>query len=431
MEINVKIKLIKKSYKEALLARREGHRNPIKPNLFFRTLMKMVSLPDIKKTHFKVSRVGMEKLGKKECALYLMNHSSFIDLEIVATVLYPRPFNIVATSDGFVGKAWLMRHIGCISTKKFVNDLTLIRDIDYAVGELHSNVVLFPEAGYSFDGTATVLPASLGKLIKHLGIPVVMIKTFGAYHRDPLYNNLQRRNVDVSATEEYILSPKEISEMSCEEIGEIINKEFSFDSFLWQKENHVKIDEAFRADGLERVLYKCPHCMKEGEMTGEGTRIFCRACGASYVLDEYGALTKEDGNDGKFDHVPTWYSWQRECVRKEIEGGKYFEDIDVDILASFDTKRIYDVGEGKLSHSSDGFKLVGCEGELEYEQKPFYSHTVNSDFNWYEIGDVIGIGNREALYYCFPKKKYPVAKIRLAAEELYKILKEKNKPSEA
>jgi hypothetical protein len=295
--------------------------------------------------------------------------------------------------------------------------------MDYAIKELHSNVVLFPEAGYSFDGTATALPDSLGKLVKHLGVPVVMIKTFGAYHRDPLYNNLQKRKIDVSATEEYILSPEQIAEMSVEEISAVINEEFSFDSFLWQKENHVKIGEAFRADGLERVLYKCPHCMKEGEMTGEGTRIFCRACGASYVLDEYGALIKEDGNDGKFDHVPTWYSWQRECVRRDIENGEYSEKIDVEILVSFDTKRIYAVGDGTLIHSLDGFKLVGCDGELQYEQKPCASHTVNSDFNWYEIGDLVGIGNREALYYCIPKEKYPVAKIRLAAEELYKIAK--------
>lgn len=426
----MKIKLIKKGYKEALASRREGHHNPIKPNLFFRTLMKMVSLPDMKKTHFKVTRIGMEKLGKRESALYLMNHSSFIDLEIVATVLYPRPFNIVATSDGFVGKGWLMRHIGCISTKKFVNDLTLIRDMDYAIKELHSNVVLFPEAGYSFDGTATALPDSLGKLVKHMGVPVVMIKTFGAYHRDPLYNNLQKRKIDVSATEEYILSPEEISEMSCEEISGIINREFSFDNFAWQKENHVKIDESFRADGLERVLYKCPHCMKEGEMEGAGTRLFCHACGASYTLDEYGALVKENGQ-GIFDHIPAWYAWQRESVREEIESGKYGENIDVDILVAFDTKHIYEVGEGALSHTESGFKLVGCNGELEYKQKPFASHTVNSDFNWYEIGDVIGIGNREALYYCVPKSKYVVAKIRLAAEELYKMLKEKAKPQEA
>ena len=51
------------------------------------------------------------------------------------------------------------------------------------------------------------------------------------------------------------------------------------------------------------------------------------------------------------------------------------------------------------------------------------SYTLNSDYFWYEIGDVIGIGDAERLYYCFPKTATPVAKARLAAEELYKIVR--------
>ena len=33
------------------------------------------------------------------------------------------------------------------------------------------------------------------------------------------------------------------------------------------------------------------------------------------------------------------------------------------------------------------------------------------------------IGDNRCLYYCFPKAGYPVAKTRLAAEELYKLCK--------
>ena len=52
---------------------------PKKPNMFFRTLLKVVSLPDLWATKFKATKIGMEKLGKKEPCLILMNHSSFID----------------------------------------------------------------------------------------------------------------------------------------------------------------------------------------------------------------------------------------------------------------------------------------------------------------------------------------------------------------
>ena len=109
-------------------------------------------------------------------------------------------------------------------------------------------------------------------------------------------------------------------------------------------------------------------------------------------------------------------------MRDEIVNGTYGFDVPVDILMSVDTKRVYRVGEGRLSHSKDGFHLTGCDGRLDYEQKPLSSYSINADFNWYEIGDVIGIGNFDALYYCFPKgKEGIVAKTRLAAEELFKI----------
>ena len=198
--------------------------------MFFRTLMRLVSIPDLFSTHFKLERKGMECLEKGQPTLVLMNHSSFIDLEIVARVMYPRPFNIVATVDGFIGKNWLMRNIGCIPTKKFVQDATLIKDVQYAINELKSSVVIFPEAGYSFDGKSTSLPDSLGRFVKMLGVPVVMITTYGAFARDPLYNNLQRRHVRVGADMTYLLSAEEVAELSAKEISARIEEQFAFDT---------------------------------------------------------------------------------------------------------------------------------------------------------------------------------------------------------
>jgi 1-acyl-sn-glycerol-3-phosphate acyltransferase/DNA-directed RNA polymerase subunit RPC12/RpoP len=418
--LSVKIKVIDKDITEVLRCEREKHRRPIKPNIFFRTLMKLVSLPDITKTRFKCEKIGMDKLRKGESALYLMNHSSFIDLEIVATALYPKPFNIVTSTDAFVGKNWLLRHIGCIPTKKFVHDPSLVRDMMYALKKLGSNVVLFPEAGYSYDGRTTTLPKTLGKLIKMFGAPVVMIESHGAFLRDPLYNNLQVRKTPVSARMEYILSPEDINEMTDEEINEVIYKNFSFDALREQQEKKIKIDEPTRADYLERVLYKCPVCKAEGKMIARGIEITCTECGKKHILTEFGALESPDGKPS-FTHIPDWYAWEREEMRCEIERGEYSVSLPVDILMAIDNKRLFRVGEGTLVHNYDGFFLEGCDGKLSYHHKPLCSYSINADFNWYEIGDVISFGSHEALYYCFPKNGYPVAKARLAVEEIFKL----------
>ena len=132
------MKIINKAldYDKVMALPVKPRKKPKRVNMFFRTLMKTLSIGELKATNFKCRKIGMDKLGKKEPCLILMNHSGFIDLQIAATVLYPRSFNIVCTTDGFVGKNWLMRQIGCIPTQKFVTDLALVRDMVYAVKEL-------------------------------------------------------------------------------------------------------------------------------------------------------------------------------------------------------------------------------------------------------------------------------------------------------
>lgn len=417
----MKIKVKEMPFEEVLKLPRRKIRHPRKPNLLFRTVLKTASLPDLLKTRFTYNSIGMEKLGKKEPCLILMNHSSFIDLEIAESVMYPRPLNIICTSDGFVGKEWLMRSIGCIPTNKFVTDVAMVREMRYALKTLKSSVLMYPEASYSFDGTATPLPDTLGKCLKMLKVPVVMIKTYGAFTRDPLYNNLQVRRVKVSADVKYFLSPEQIEKLSVKELNECLQREFTFDNFRWQQENNVKVKESFRADYLNRVLYKCPNCKDENNMKGEGIHLTCYACGKRYELTDNGYLKAVEGKT-EFSHIPDWYRWQREEVRKEIEKGTYSLDIDVNIYMMVNTDCIYRVGSGNLKHDLNGFCLTGCEGSLYYSQKPTASYSLYSDYYWYEMGDMICIGNMKILYYCFPKCSFDVAaKTRIATEELYKL----------
>ncbi len=373
---------------------------------------------------YKYTKIGMDKLDKKQPALYLMNHSAFIDLMIVAYTLFPRKFSIVTTTDAFVGLNLILRLIGCIPAKKFIADTRMVKDMLHAVRKNNTSIVMFPEASYSFDGTATPLPDSIGKFVKLLGIPVVMIRTYGAFHRDPLYNGLQiRKKVPVSADVKYLISPEDIANMTEAEINQVINKEFSFDNFRWQQETGLTVSEPFRADGLNRVLYKCPHCMQEGSMVGKGTTVKCKRCGKAWELTENGYMTALDG-ETEFPHVPDWYRWERECVRQELESGTYSLDIPVKILMGVNSKCIYEVGEGRLSHTLEGFKLVGCDGKLNFSLKPQASYSLYSDYLWYEIGDMICIGDTNAFYYCFPLTEGDyVAKTRLATEELYKLTK--------
>lgn len=447
----MKIKVKDKSFDEVMNMPAFKNKRPEPQGGFWRWLLKTASKKDLKKVDFSLNKRDLAGLDDKEPVLFLMNHSSFIDLEIASTVIYPRPFHIVCTLDGFVGKEWLMRKIGCIPTRKFMADTALVRDMIHTAKDLKESILLYPEASYTFDGTATPLPDSLGKAVKLLGIPVVMIRTYGAFLRDPLYNNLQLRNIKVTADMDVVLSKEDIESKSVREINEIIGERFSFDNFRWQKELGVKVTEPFRADSLERVLYKCPCCGREDSMKGKGTKLTCSNCGKEYELTELGEMQALEGKT-EFSHIPDWYRWERESVRKEIEAGTYNMESAVDIIALVNTDAVYRIGEGVLRHTVEGFSLKGCDGKLDFSLSPEESYSLYADYFWYELGDIVSIGTPKIQYYCFPKTSgnaagkdavggdaageeiaagsdaagFNVAKARLAAEELYKYKRRKS-----
>ena len=424
MKINTK----KLSYDEVLKLPRLQHKKPMKPQMWLATIARIVCAPTLRKIKFSYTTERMDLVGDQPC-LILMNHSSFTDMKLAYGIFYPKKLGIVTSVDamtGILGK--LMRLLGCTPTHKYVTDISLIKDIDYMLKENKTSVLMYPEAGYSFDGCATTLPRKMGVLMKRLGVPVVTVITEGAFHRDPLYNMLQIRDVKVSAHVKCIATTEELKEKSVAELDALLAESFAFDNFAWQRDNKISIDVPYRADGLHRILYKCPHCGCENKMEGKGIHLNCHACGKQWTMDEFGQLVANDG-ETEYPHIPDWYQWQRECVRKELEDGTYLLDTDVEIAVQVNLNGVYMIGSGHLTHNEDGFHLTGAEGKLDYSQSAVHSHTLYSDYYWYEIGDVIGIGDNEFSYFCFPKENVSVTKARLATEELYKMKKQRKKRS--
>jgi 1-acyl-sn-glycerol-3-phosphate acyltransferase len=409
-------------YEEVLKLPRLEHRTPRMPSRLLAGVVRIGSAPTLWKTKFHYTTERMELVGDEPC-LILMNHCSFTDMKLAYGIFYPKPLGIVTSVDamtGILGK--LMRILGCTPTHKYVSDMTLIKDMEYMLKTNKTSVLMYPEAGYSFDGRTTTLPRKLGILMKKLGVPVVTVITQGAFHRDPLYNMLQIRDVKVSAHVKCLATAEELKELSVAELDARLDEAFSFDNFAWQRDNRISIDVPFRADGLHRILYKCPHCGAENRMEGKGIHLTCHECGKKWEMDEFGQLHALEG-ETEYPHIPDWYAWERECVRKELEEGTYLLDTDVQIGIQVNLDGICMIGTGHLTHSLNGFHLTGADGQLDYTQSPVAAHTLYADYYWYEIGDVIGIGNNEFSYFCFPGADVSVTKARLATEELYKLQK--------
>lgn len=368
----------------------------------------------------KIEKINME--GLKPPYLILSNHMSFIDFELTALGTYPHKVNNVVNYDGYYQRAWLMEWIGSVCTRKFITDLKLVKNISLVLkrGDI---LCLYPEARYSPCGTTSYLPESLGKLIKLNKVPVVTVVHHGNHLYSPFWNFRQKRKVPLHTTMTQILTKDDIKEKSVEEINKIIKDSLKYDEYKYQKENGILIKRKDRAEGLHKILYKCPHCKDETSMSSKGTEIFCSHCGKRWQLNEDGSLSSLEGTT-IFTHIPDWFEWEREEVKKEIENGTYFFNDEVEVYSLPRPYKFIKLGKGEIIHSiEEGFVLKGNYNKQAYliQRKSLELEGLHVEYDYFRIkkDDCFVINTENDSYFCYPKKTNIVTKLAFATEELY------------
>ena len=384
-----------------------------------RPLIWLLSFPDVKKHKSVITKINMD--GVKPPYLLLVNHNAFLDFKVAAKATFPHRTNSIVAIDGFLINEWLLRAVGCICKRKFTKDLTTVKHIKKVINN-KDIVVLYPEARYSLCGTNAVLPDSLGKLVKCLKVPLVILLNHGHHINSPFWN-LKERKIQVESTMKCVLTPEKAREMTVEEINKLIQKEFVYDDYKWQWENKVKVTYEKRAEGLHKVLYQCPKCNAEYKMTSEKEKIKCSSCGKSWTMNEYGRLSGDDGVT-EFEHIPDWYEWERANVKTEVEQGIYNFTCEARVDSLPNAKGYIDLGMAKLTHNMDGFTLEGeYNGEKYVIEKPVESlYSCHIEYEYLgKHGDCIDLNTLNDTFYIYPNDcEFSVTKIALATEELYK-----------
>lgn len=399
---------------------------PIRQPKFMEWLLYVVSKVGMPTRDYKIEKIGTE--GLEPPYMLLSNHMYFVDFQLSAMATHPHRVNNVATIDGYYRRPFLMEWLGCICKRKFTTDLSLLRSIRHVLKENGDVLCMYPEARYSPVGTTAILPDSLGMLIKRNGVPVVTLIHHGNYLFTPFWNYRKKRKVPLHTTMKLILTAEEIAEKSIDEINEIVRREMEYDEYKWQKEQGIRITEPYRAEGLHKVLYKCPKCGAE-KMLSEGTEIYCATCGKRWELEELGTL-KANFGETEFTHVPDWYEWQRSEVRAEIERGEYSFEDEVEVYSLPRCWKFEKLGKAKLTHNFDeGFVLTGHYRGEDYkiERKPLGMYGVHIEYDYCYIKplDCIDISTENDSFYCYPTKENVVTKLSLACEEIFKIHKAK------
>ena len=300
-------------------------RKPKKPSKLWMWIANKFAIdPRLKGRPVTINKINME--GIEPPYLLLATHASMLDFPLMYKAVAPYGANNVVAIDAIrdVGD-WLMRQLGCICKRKFVKDLHLIKNMKYSIETLGDIVCVYPEARYSFDGTTSFLPDSLGKSGKLMKVPVVVLRMYGPFISAPQWNKVEQ-HLPLRADLVCVANAEEVKTLSAAELNARIHKELQRDEYAWQKEEGIRNTYEKRAEGLHHILYQCPHCKKEFEMYTKGTKIWCNACKKVWEMSELGELHAEEG-ETEFSHIPDWMAWERQNVREEVESGRYrFED---------------------------------------------------------------------------------------------------------
>ena len=387
---------------------------------FLKPLIPLLVNGNIKKHKPVITYINTKDI--KGPFLLLCNHNAFFDFSVAEYVLKKNEANYVVAIDGFLNREWLLRNVGCICKRKFTNDLVLVKNLKKAIA-MGNVVALYPEARYSLCGTTAVLPKSLGKLVKFLNVPVVTLICHGHHVNSPFWDTSHDRGVvGTEATYKLLCTQDEVKNLSVEEINERIVNEFQYDDFKWQKEKGIAINDPKRAQGLHRVLYKCPVCGEEHSMTSYDDVLECEACGKKWKMNEFGELKATDGKD-IFTHIPDWYEWERKCVAEEVEAGTYSSGVLDVTIDSLPKDKFIHLGKGTLVHDMNGFKVRGVDvdgDEIKMDIDASTQYSVHIEYQYlFKHGDCIDLNTINDTWYIYPTGKFNVTKMALATEELY------------
>ena len=407
-----------KSYKTA--------KYPIRQPIYLTWLIQVLSQMMLLGKKHRVEKINME--GLKGPYLLLSNHMAFIDFELVSEGTYPRRVNNVVNIDGFYKRAWLLEWIGAICTRKFTTDYHLVKSIRRVLsrGDI---LCMYPEARYSPCGTTSFLPDSLGALIKLCKVPVVVAIHRGNHLHAPFWAFRRKRKVPLHTTLTKLYDAEDTERLSVDEINAGLKRAFEYDDYKYQLDNGILITEPNRAEGIHKILYQCPACKTEFKMASEGAELYCTECGKRWTLLENGQLEAREG-ETEFSHVPDWFEWERENVRREVREGRYSFTDEVDVYSLRRTDKFIPLGNAKISHTiEDGFVLEGNYrgADFRVQRMPLEINSLHVEYDFPHIKpyDCFDISTEDDSFYCYPTKENVVTKLGFATEEIYRLHYEK------
>ena len=331
-----------------------------KPNWLVYFLYRMIS-KFIAKFVFNTHINRNELKNVKGPYVVIANHESSIDF-INAAAFIDRRVHFVISKSFFntLPIRGLLKRVGVIPKQQFQTSVVDIKKMKQVV-ENKMPLVIYPVGLMSENGASDPVPNSTSKFLKMMNVDVYVCYSKGSYLTKPKWSKVRRKGkIDVDIYK--LFSKEQLSKLSNEEIYNIVDNNISYDAYKNNEVAKVKFKNGDNLKGLEYVLFRCPHCLKEKTVVNKNDNLLvCEECGYSVKGNEYGLL--ESFNDSKvyFTSPSEWYRSMYNYYKNEIlTNGEIILNNEVEILMINYKKKKYEVvGKGIVTLNKDIIILKG------------------------------------------------------------------------
>lgn len=330
-----------------------------KPNWFLYKLTQSIAWVAAK-VIFRRKFLRNELKGKKGPFVVIANHQCALDfVNLIGATRRPLTFVISNSFFNTLPIRGMMRKLGVIPKQQFQTNARDLKKMK-AVIDQGESFVIYPAGLMCEDGLSTPIPAATYKFLKWLKADVYVAKVQGSYFVMPKWAKGMRPGrtyMDIYK----LFSKEELAQMDLEQIREKTDEALLFDAYREQEQLQCVSKKNADLQGLEHVLYQCPHCGGEFTVATKGNRIFCSACGFAHESDRLGLLHQVGNVGTEMRYVSDWSRMIYDNTVGKLEKGQ------LELLTSrvsismidMNKKKFRPVGQGTLSLTEETFRLEG------------------------------------------------------------------------
>jgi hypothetical protein len=232
----------------------------------------------------------------------------------------------------------------------------------FSVIKQNGSIGMFISGNRSFFGEECTIKPGIGKLVKKMGVPVVLVRMRGGYNTKARWKSSPNKGkMRVAVTR--IVSPEELKTISSEQLDDIIKNELYFKEFEWNSKEKIPFYGKHKAEFLERVLFFCPECKEFESCRSKGNEFFCVSCGMRVKIDDFGFFEKINNAQNCPDTILEWSKMQLEYIKSfdysDFKEKPVFGDQDIRFSCAIRSKKDELLSKGEMKLFADRLWICG------------------------------------------------------------------------